>query len=172
MGLGVISALHRAGTVPGDRGAVTCNQFGESLNAMEDGRHSGSNERSPVDHAILAIRTAVRVANDIDVRSLHGIETPRMRPDTLEGFEHPTREAGRRLARAGAGAVGCPPVLMRAVPCHSGRGARLCRTATRPWAPVRARRPKARTGGFRLQIPGNMAGSQRATRARRRKIGP
>ena len=90
MGLGVISALQGAGKAPGDVKVVTCNQFGEGWDAMKSGWHSGSNKQSPIDDAILAIQTAVKVANGIDVPELQGIETPKVLPENVDQFERPT----------------------------------------------------------------------------------
>jgi ribose transport system substrate-binding protein len=90
MGLGVISALQGAGKAPGDVKVVTCNQFGEGWDAMKAGWHSGSNKQSPIDDAILAIQTAVRVANSIEVPLLQGIETPKVLPENVDQFERPT----------------------------------------------------------------------------------
>jgi len=89
MGLGVISALQGAGKAPGDVKVVTCNQFGEGWDAMKAGWHSGSNKQSPIDDAILAIQTAVRVANGIEVPMLQGIETPKVLPENVDQFERP-----------------------------------------------------------------------------------
>jgi ribose transport system substrate-binding protein len=90
MGLGVISALQGAGKKPGDVKVVTCNQFGEGWDAMKSGWHSGSNKQSPVDDAILAIQTAVKVANGITVPALQGIETPKVLPENVDSFERPS----------------------------------------------------------------------------------
>ena len=90
MGLGVISALQGAGKAPGEVKVVTCNQFGEGWDAMKSGWHSGSNKQSPIDDAILAIQTAVKVANGIDVPKLQGIETPKVLPENVDQFERPT----------------------------------------------------------------------------------
>lgn len=90
MGLGVISALQGAGKEPGEVKVVTCNQFGEGWDAMKAGWHSGSNKQSPVDDAILAIQTAIKVANGIDVPDQQGIETPKVLPENVDDFERPT----------------------------------------------------------------------------------
>jgi ribose transport system substrate-binding protein len=90
MGLGVISALQGAGMEPGEVAVVTCNQFGEGWDAMQEGWHQGSNMQSPIDDAILAIQTAIRVANGIDVPELQGIETPMVTPENVTEFERPT----------------------------------------------------------------------------------
>jgi len=90
MGLGVISALQGAGKEPGEVKVVTCNQFGEGWDAMKAGWHSGSNKQSPVDDAILAIQTAIKVANGIDVPDLQGIETPKVLPGNVDDFERPS----------------------------------------------------------------------------------
>ena len=90
MGLGVISALQGAGKAAGDVKVVTCNQFGEGWDAMKAGWHSGSNKQSPIDDAILAIQTAVRVANGIEVPVLQGIETPKVLPGNVDQFERPS----------------------------------------------------------------------------------
>lgn len=90
MGLGVISALQGADKEPGDVKVVTCNQFGEGWDAMKEGWHSGSNKQSPVDDAILAIQTAVKVANGIEVPALQGIKTPKVLPENVDQFERPS----------------------------------------------------------------------------------
>lgn len=90
MGLGVISALQGAGKAPGDVKVVTCNQFGEGWDAMKQGWHSGSNKQSPIDDAVLAIQTAVRVANGIEVPALQGIDTPKVLPENVDEFERPS----------------------------------------------------------------------------------
>lgn len=90
MGLGVISALQGAGKEPGEVAVVTCNQFGEGWDAMKAGWHSGSNKQSPIDDAILAIQTAIKVANGIDVPALQGIETPKVLPSNVDDFERPS----------------------------------------------------------------------------------
>jgi len=69
---------------------VTCNQFGEGWDAMQQGWHQGSNKQSPIDDAILAIQTAIRVANGIEVPELQGIETPMVTPENVTEFERPT----------------------------------------------------------------------------------
>lgn len=90
MGLGVISALQGAGMEPGQVAVITCNQFGEGWDAMQEGWHQGSNKQSPIDDAILAIQTAVRVANGIEVPVLQGIETPMVTPENVTDFERPS----------------------------------------------------------------------------------
>lgn len=90
MGLGVISALQGAGKAPGEVKVVTCNQFGEGWDAMKEGWHAGSNKQSPVDDAILAIQTAIKIANGIDVPALQGIETPKVTPENVSEFERPS----------------------------------------------------------------------------------
>ena len=70
--------------------AAAPNQFGEGWDAMKAGWHSGSNKQSPVDDAILAIQTAVKVANGIEVPTLQGIETPKVLPENVDDFERPT----------------------------------------------------------------------------------
>lgn len=90
MGLGVISALKGAGKEPGEVKVVTCNQFGEGWDEMQAGWMTGSNKQSPVDDAILAIQTAVKVANGIDVPENQGIETPKVTPENVAEFERPT----------------------------------------------------------------------------------
>lgn len=90
MGLGVISALQGDGKEPGEIALVTANQFGEGWDAMQEGWHQGSNKQSPVDDAILAIQTAIRVANGIEVPELQGIETPMVTPENVTEFERPT----------------------------------------------------------------------------------
>ncbi|NNU82132.1 sugar ABC transporter substrate-binding protein [Halovulum dunhuangense] len=90
MGLGVISALQGAGYAPGQVKVVTCNQFGEGWDAMKAGWHSGSNKQSPIDDAILAIQTAIKVVNGIDVPEVQGIETPKVLPGNVDEFERPS----------------------------------------------------------------------------------
>ncbi len=90
MGLGVISALQGAGKAAGEVKVVTCNQFGEGWDAMKAGWHSGSNKQSPIDDAILAIQTAVRVANGIEVPAIQGIETPKVLPENVDQFDRPS----------------------------------------------------------------------------------
>jgi hypothetical protein len=57
---------------------------------MKAGWHSGSNKQSPIDDAILAIQTAVKVANGIEVPDDQGIETPKVLPSNVDDFERPT----------------------------------------------------------------------------------
>ncbi|KPP88320.1 MAG: ribose transport system substrate-binding protein [Rhodobacteraceae bacterium HLUCCA08] len=90
MGLGVISALQGAGKEPGEVAVVTCNQFGEGWDAMREGWHQGSNKQSPIDDAILAIQTAVKVANGIEVPELQGIDTPMVLPGNVDEFDRPS----------------------------------------------------------------------------------
>lgn len=90
MGLGVISALQGAGKEPGEIALVTANQFGEGWDSMQEGWHQGSNKQSPIDDAILAIQTAIQVANGIEVPELQGIETPMVTPENVTDFERPT----------------------------------------------------------------------------------
>ena len=90
MGLGVISALKGAGKEPGEVKLVTANQFGEGWDAMKNGWHTGSNKQSPVDDAILAIQTAIKVANGIEVPEIQGIDTPKVTPENVDEFERPT----------------------------------------------------------------------------------
>lgn len=90
MGLGVISALRGAGKEPGEVKLVTANQFGEGWDAMKEGWHTGSNKQSPIDDAILAIQTAVKVVNGIDVPELQTIETPKVTPANVDEFDRPT----------------------------------------------------------------------------------
>jgi len=90
MGLGVVSALQGAGYEPGDIKVVTCNQFGEGWDAMKAGWMTGTNKQSPIDDAILAIQTAIKVANGIEVPELQGIETPKVTPENVDEFERPT----------------------------------------------------------------------------------
>jgi len=90
MGLGVISALQGAGKAPGEVKVVTANQFGEGWDAMKAGWHAGSNKQSPIDDAILAIQTAVKVANEIEVPENQTIPTPKITPQNVESFERPT----------------------------------------------------------------------------------
>lgn len=90
MGLGVISALKGAGKQPGEVKVVTCNQFGEGWDEMQTGWMTGSNKQSPIDDAVLAIQTAVKVANGIEVPGLQGIDTPKVTPENVGEFERPT----------------------------------------------------------------------------------
>ncbi|TRD22231.1 sugar ABC transporter substrate-binding protein [Palleronia caenipelagi] len=90
MGLGVVSALQGAGKEPGDIKVVTCNQFGEGWDKMKEGWMTGTNKQSPIDDAILAIQTAIKVANGIEVPALQGIETPKVTPENVDEFERPT----------------------------------------------------------------------------------
>ncbi|MFO7919336.1 MAG: sugar ABC transporter substrate-binding protein [Nioella sp.] len=90
MGLGVISALQGADLEPGEVALVTANQFGEGWDAMQEGWHQGSNKQSPIDDAILAIQTAIQVANGIEVPELQGIDTPMVTPENVTEFERPT----------------------------------------------------------------------------------
>lgn len=90
MGLGVISALQSAGKAPGEVKLVTVNQFGEGWDAIKAGWQYGSGKQSPIDDAILAIQTAVRVAHGIEVPELQEIETDRITVDNIDQFERPT----------------------------------------------------------------------------------
>ncbi|WP_235187386.1 sugar ABC transporter substrate-binding protein [Vibrio nigripulchritudo] len=90
MGLGVISALQGAGKKPGDIKVVTCNLFGEGWDAIKAGWETGSNKQSPIDDAILAIQTAVKVANGIAVPKLSTIETPKIQANNVDQFERPS----------------------------------------------------------------------------------
>lgn len=90
MGLGVISALQSAGKEPGEVKLVTVNQFGEGWDAIQAGWQYGSGKQSPIDDAILAIQTAVRVAHGIEVPELQEIEIDRITADTIDQFERPT----------------------------------------------------------------------------------
>lgn len=90
MALGVVSALQGAGMEPGDVKVVSCNQFGEGWDAMREGWISGSGKQSPIDDAILAIQTAVRVANGIEVPELQEIERAKITPENVDEFERPT----------------------------------------------------------------------------------
>lgn len=90
MGLGVISALQGKGKKPGEVKVVTCNLFGEGWDAIKTGWHSGSNKQSAEDDAILAIQTAVRIANGIDVPALASIETPKVQAGNVDQFERPS----------------------------------------------------------------------------------
>ncbi len=90
MGLGVVSALQAAGKAPGDVKVVTCNQFGEGWDAMKEGWMTGTNKQSPIDDAVLAIQSAIKVANGIDIPAIQGIETPKVTPENVESFERPT----------------------------------------------------------------------------------
>ncbi len=90
MGLGVVSALKGAGKSPGDVKVVTANQFGEGWDAMKEGWMTGTNKQSPIDDAILAIQTAVKVANGIDVPENQGIDTPKVTPENVDEFERPS----------------------------------------------------------------------------------
>lgn len=90
MGLGVISALQGAGKKPGDVKVVTCNLFGEGWDAIKAGWETGSNKQSPIDDAILAIQTALKVVNGIDVPALDTIPTPEITATNVDEFERPT----------------------------------------------------------------------------------
>ncbi|WP_020684022.1 sugar ABC transporter substrate-binding protein [Marinobacterium rhizophilum] len=90
MGLGAISALQGAGKKAGDVKVVTCNLFGEGWDAIKSGWETGSNKQSPIDDAILAIQTAVKVANGIEVPAVDTIETPKITAENVEQFERPT----------------------------------------------------------------------------------
>ena len=90
MGLGVISALQGAGKKPGDVKVVTCNLFGEGWDAIKAGWETGSNKQSPIDDAILAIQTALKVVNGIDVPALDTIPTPEITAANVDEFERPT----------------------------------------------------------------------------------
>ena len=90
MALGVVSALQGAGYSAGDVKVVSCNQFGEGWDAMREGWISGSGKQSPIDDAILAIQTAVRVANGIEIPALQEIERAQITPANVDEFERPT----------------------------------------------------------------------------------
>ncbi|AGI69345.1 putative sugar-binding periplasmatic protein [Octadecabacter antarcticus 307] len=90
MALGVVSALQAAGRSAGDVKIVSCNQFGEGWDAMKEGWISGSGKQSPIDDAILAIQTAVRVANGIEVPALQEIERAQITAENVDEFERPT----------------------------------------------------------------------------------
>lgn len=90
MGLGVISALQGAGKEPGEVKVVTANLFGEGWDAIKAGWETGSNKQSPIDDAVLAIQTAVKVVNGIDVPAQDEIETPKITADNVDEFERPT----------------------------------------------------------------------------------
>lgn len=90
MGLGIISALQAAGKKPGDVKLVTCNQFGEGWDAIKAGWQTGSGKQSPIDDAVLAIQTAVKVANGIEVPALQEIAIDKITAETLDKFERPT----------------------------------------------------------------------------------
>jgi ribose transport system substrate-binding protein len=90
MGLGVISALQAEGKQPGDVKVVTCNLFGEGWDAIKAGWHTGSNKQSAEDDAILAIQTAVKIANGIDIPELSQIETPKVQANNVDQFERPS----------------------------------------------------------------------------------
>lgn len=90
MGLGVISALQGAGKAPGEVKVVTCNLFGEGWDALKTGWHTGSNKQSAEDDAILAIQTAVKLVNGIDVPMEQGIETPKVQAHNVDQFERPS----------------------------------------------------------------------------------
>ncbi|MFT7370638.1 MAG: ribose transport system substrate-binding protein [Alteromonas macleodii] len=90
MALGVVSALQGAGYSASDIKIVSCNQFGEGWDAMREGWISGSGKQSPIDDAILAIQTAVRVANGIEIPALQEIERAQITPANVDEFERPT----------------------------------------------------------------------------------
>lgn len=90
MGLGVISALQAAGKKPGEVKLVTCNQFGEGWDAIKAGWETGSGKQSPIDDAVLAIQTAVKVANGIAVPPVQEIAIDKITADTIDNFERPS----------------------------------------------------------------------------------
>jgi ribose transport system substrate-binding protein len=90
MALGVVSALQGAGYAAGDVKIVSCNQFGEGWDAMKEGWISGSGKQSPIDDAILAIQTAVKVANGIEIPALQEIERAQITSANVDDFERPT----------------------------------------------------------------------------------
>jgi ribose transport system substrate-binding protein len=90
MGLGVISALQGNGKKAGDVKVVTCNLFGEGWDAIKSGWETGSNKQSAEDDAILAIQTAVKIANGIAVPDRAQIETPKIQANNVDQFERPS----------------------------------------------------------------------------------
>lgn len=90
MGLGVISALKGADREPGEVKVVTANLFGEGWDAIKAGWETGSNYQSPIDDAILAIQTAVKVANGIEVPEVDQIDTPKVQGHNVDQFERPS----------------------------------------------------------------------------------
>lgn len=90
MGLGVISALKGADREPGEVKVVTANLFGEGWDAIKAGWETGSNYQSPIDDAVLAIQTAVKVANGIEVPEIDQIDTPKVQGHNVDQFERPS----------------------------------------------------------------------------------
>jgi ribose transport system substrate-binding protein len=90
MGLGAINALKAAGYKPGEIKITTCNLFREGYVLIKEGWHTGSNQQSPIDDAKLAIQTAIKVANGIEVPRLQTIETPKINKNNVDQFEQPT----------------------------------------------------------------------------------
>lgn len=90
MGLGVISALQAAGKKPGDVKVVTCNLFGEGWDAIKAGWETGSGKQSPIDDAELAIRTAIKVVNGIEVPKSQDIEIDKITATNVDKFERPS----------------------------------------------------------------------------------
>ena len=54
------------------------------------GWETGSNKQSPIDDAVLAIQTAVKMANGIKVPAQQGIDTPEVTAKNVDEFERPT----------------------------------------------------------------------------------
>lgn len=90
MGLGAINAIKAAGFGPGDIKITTCNLFREGYDLIKEGWHTGSNQQSPIDDAKLAIQTAIKVANGIEVPRLQTIPTPKLNKGNIDQFEKPT----------------------------------------------------------------------------------
>ncbi len=90
MGLGVISALQAAGKKPGEVKVVTCNLFGEGWDAIKAGWETGSGKQSPIDDAELAIRTAIKVVNGIEVPKSQDIEIDKITATNVDKFERPS----------------------------------------------------------------------------------
>lgn len=90
MGLGVISALQAKGKRAGQVKVVTCNLFGEGWDAIKSGWETGSNQQSAEDDAILAIQTAVKIANGIDIGGHATIATPKIQAHNVDRFERPS----------------------------------------------------------------------------------
>ena len=90
MGLGAISALKAAGYKPGDIKLTTCNLFREGYEMIKEGWETGSNQQSPIDDAMLAIQTAIKVANGVEVPDQLTIPTPKINKGNIDQFEQPT----------------------------------------------------------------------------------
>jgi len=65
-------------------------QYGEGWDAIKSGWQTGSGKQSPIDDAILAIQTAVKVANGIEVPALQEIEIDKITAENIDTFDRPT----------------------------------------------------------------------------------